>query len=292
MECLQRIISGTCEIDPKIKITIDTNGTLLNSEIVTFFQLYPVELNISILSLEPEKHDKMTSRKGSLRKTLEGINLLLAHNVRHNIVFPIFKGNIDEIPRVAQWSSETGAASVRFLTSIMPSGRGFSFQSKSLEAKKLLKVFDTLSFLQKEGGYGNFIKSTVPPVFLPEEQQRNSEFCQWNRYVCALLPNGDVSICGNASLHKELVAGNVENQSIAAIWKRSPFFRMIHKIRPSDLKGVCGRCIANEYCLGMCRAFAYSRFRSILAPYPVCQDFYDNGCFPKEALQDVKVELR
>jgi radical SAM protein with 4Fe4S-binding SPASM domain len=99
-----------------------------------------------------------------------------------------------------------------------------------------------------------------------------------------VLANGDVTICGVASDEPELVAGNVLDRPFREIWANAALFARTRALDVHDLGGICGRCAFREFCGGACRLSAFRESGDFLAPYELCQRFYDEGLIADELL--------
>jgi radical SAM protein with 4Fe4S-binding SPASM domain len=96
------------------------------------------------------------------------------------------------------------------------------------------------------------------------------------------MPNGDVTACGPITFtHAGFVAGNVRRERLRTLWCDSAYFTALRDLGRRDFPGVCGRCAFWETCRGSCRAYAWSRGGSWVAPYPLCQVFAER--YPDQA---------
>jgi radical SAM protein with 4Fe4S-binding SPASM domain len=150
-----------------------------------------------------------------------------------------------------------------------------------------------------------FLNNTYFPLvrnyqrFLPEEQLgvdigqaliprdiKMSSGCGWVRGMAGMTSVGDMGLCHDIYDSPAFIAGNVRKDSIHHIWNTSPVFAKLRGIKPTQLKGICGNCRFNKSCRGKCRVHAVKCFGDIYAPDPVCQEYYNQGLFPQEALID------
>ena len=273
-----------CEIlesiqDSKMMIEIDTNGyRRLSMDEKGVLQTLDVRLNISIDSPNPNIHDAFRGTGGALERTLSTMHECCDLNVPFRVVTCCQENNA--LPPLIELSMKVGAERVRIISDIMPVGRADSGFS-CMEIQNIIDRYRVIADCQEQ--YRDYVSSTVPPAFA-----RRSEFerdCRWGVTVCSVLSNGDIGPCGIGKHFPELIAGNVRSDDILDIWSYSPLFVRMRNIDLHKLDGVCGLCRFSDSCGGMCRAFTYSRYRSLNAPYPPCQDIYDSGLFPPDALR-------
>ncbi len=86
---------------------IYTNGTLLNRQAVKKLkQLNIFSLHISLYSLKPEVHDRITGLAGSFKKTLNAVNMLKKEDLHTVVKVPVMNENIDEVAAILSWSEE------------------------------------------------------------------------------------------------------------------------------------------------------------------------------------------
>lgn len=74
----------------RLSVTIFTNGTLLNSNIIRQLKsLYVHEIHISVYSAKPEIHDYITKKHGSFLKSVANIKELRKNNIDVKIKSPL-----------------------------------------------------------------------------------------------------------------------------------------------------------------------------------------------------------
>lgn len=96
--------------DKRFCITLKTNGTLINERLASLFKKTLVtEIHISLYSLKPEEHEGITKIKGSLAKTLHGIDCLLQEGLKVRISTPITKLNYLSVREVNEFAKRINA---------------------------------------------------------------------------------------------------------------------------------------------------------------------------------------
>jgi radical SAM protein with 4Fe4S-binding SPASM domain len=99
--------------------------------------------------------------------------------------------------------------------------------------------------------------------------------------LLAVLPGGELSMCGIGSAHDDLVFGHLRQHHIVEVWQHSPGLARIREAIARWPTGLCRRCMVRSYCTwGNCRAEAYALLGSLSAPAPFCQAAFDAGLFP------------
>ncbi len=272
----------------KIGISISTNGQLINKEVLE--QLKDLNFTLFQISLEGTKkiHDSIAG-KGSWDKavkTIKEAKSVLKKNIGVGTV--MMKKNRKVLGEVLMEASRQGA-DIFALMLLIVAGRAnenmMPLPKEILQGLQLL--FNQYKKLQPKI---NFAKNTtILPALVPREwreKELHKTFAPCSfPYCIGISANGDVAPCDGLFGYPETIIGNIREKSLAEIWNKSKLLKELREINPSDLKGVCKKCIYKEYCGGGCRAFAYIKYRDFTMPDPVCQAVYEAGLFPKDCLK-------
>lgn len=268
-----------------LSITIETNGTLITRECAAFLREKGVSLVcISLDGGRSETHDSLRGREGSFKEALRAIRYLLQYGVRVQVITTLHRANDSEIDILLEILKGLDIDSLS-INPLIPSGRGKELVEKglSLSLEELLAIDRRIERIRD--GYPFEIYFSLPLAFKSMESIRNGRLCECNILtILGVLGNGDVSICGVGYIERPLVFGSLYREGIEEIWVNSPFLKSFRKELLEGLKGVCGRCIFKELCLGYCRANAYTMEGDIMAPYWLCQEAYEKGLFPETRL--------
>ncbi len=266
-----------------VEISLATNGTLITQDVADFMAgLEHYSISISLDGAE-QAHDRIRGRKGAYAKTLNGLRILKKAGVKFAINTTLSRDNVGDVKDLARIARDFQCY-VR-LSLLHPNGRAENMGSQALDAEEIFRVREFCHLLYKSSGVN--IHINLPPLlqYLDEIMPTRGSACGWAKHYCGLLDNGDVTICGVASGEKDLIAGNVLHDSLDHIWRNAPLFQKTRNFENRDIKGICGRCPFNDFCGGACRLSAYREAGDFLAPYFLCQRFYDLGHIP-EALLD------
>lgn len=266
----------------QIDVLIETNGTLLNRDLVERLKSCNLDqLSISLDAATEEVHDQIRGVKGSFRRTLEGLTHLFKHGLNFQIIMTLQSRNRQEIPGVIRLSEKLGASSLK-INPLIPCGRGKEVFSNNhnLELEELLHLYHMVEkqwSLKKDLS----IIFDLPVAFrsIEEIKHRGIVECRILN-ILGILSNGDFSICGIGQTVHELRMGNLTRDSIGEIWRNSQILKDLRKSLPGKLKGICEHCIFKFQCLGACRANAYALTGDLYAPCFLCQESFDSGLFP------------
>ncbi|MEI9993520.1 MAG: radical SAM protein [Rhizomicrobium sp.] len=264
-----------------MEISLATNGTLITESVAQFLSgLKHVTLSISIDGGR-EIHDRLRDQQGAYDRTLSGLAHLRAAGVDFDMNATIFKANLADVPQLTKISRDFDS-NMRF-SLLHPNGRGETMAAKELSAEQIFELREYCHTMRK---LGVKVFINLPPLlqYLDEIIPARGAACGWAVNFCGVLSNGDVTICGVASDEPDLVAGNVKQTRFRDIWSMSPLFRHTRALDTRKIEGICGRCPFNTFCGGACRLSAFREHDDFLAPYALCQKFYDEGYIPEGIL--------
>lgn len=267
-----------------IRFNLSTGGTLITPRILNKLRKYKhCECTQVSVDGPEEYHDYMRGRKGSFRRALRAIKLFKSEGLPIMVNSVLHRENLPYLEFFSDLSLESDIF-VR-LTLLNPMlGRARERENIVLSPREIQQAVRFVNFKRK---HNIKIAINLPPILLPLEdiQSVGRTACGWPNFMCGILPNGDVTICPLASEHKALVAGNLKINSFQDIWYGN-LFKELRNYDVRELKGVCGKCIIREKCGGGCRLAAYLCYGDFLAPYPMCQDFYDQDMINKLYLRE------
>ncbi|MBS3146872.1 radical SAM protein [Candidatus Woesearchaeota archaeon] len=272
-----------------LNINIETNGILVDQKIggirgknITFI--------ISLDGIRPETHDSFRRVKGAYAKTIKNIELLVKNNFKVRITTVLNRKNENEIKDIVNYCMKMNIEH-RLLPIITDSGRGSIDEARELA----LSPQEVLHYLEKSylpiyrkfilQGKNHMLMVDLPRAILPKDIETFS-ICAWGINMIGLNHNGDISLCHYVTDEEPFNLGRIDQKSLSELWFDSKIFKNIRKINKKTLKGVCSNCIYVERCRGLCRLSAFQKYHDIYAPYPICQDFFEKGLFPKNRMID------
>ncbi|MBP7146088.1 MAG: radical SAM protein [Acidobacteria bacterium] len=212
-----------------------TNGTLVRERHArALAEAGVVAIELSLYAMDPEVHDEVTRRPGSLARTLRGARLLREHGIHVVVKAPIMSETVDEYRRVIDFAREIGAdyrfdptLTVRYDLDDTPLGL-------RMRRADLLRVcVDPDMGLAVEPGSGS----------APEPDQA---ICATARRVALISARGLVYPCSQ----RFPAAGDLRRQSFREIWETAPLLMRLRNITARDLDG-CSSCGNFSFC-GRC----------------------------------------
>lgn len=272
-------------------LTMATNGTTMTPERAARLAEAGLRyVEISLDSIDPEKHDRFRGRQGLWAKTVQGArNVVATPGMRLGIAMCVHQGNIDEVEEMIAFAEDLGAGCFAHFNFI-PVGRGLNMVSGDITPAQREKLLAILSKKMQDSAEGSMgIISTAPQlgrVCLAGAAVDGGKVscshagsgsgakarvvakylggCGAGRtYVC-VEPNGDVTPCVYLP-HR--VMGNVRDKGFVQIYRDSVFWDILND-RDRRLHH-CEVCTFKKYC-GGCRARADAYFGHLHAGDPGC----------------------
>lgn len=276
---------------PFEEIQIETNGTILNEEIINTYLTHPnVRLSISLDHYIPEVHNQFRHGTRAFEKSVRFIEYVLQRGIKTRVTTVLYRGNYKVINQIITHIYNMGADEHRIIFNIHPSGNAEIHKGIELSLEECMETLDLVT--QSPFFYSDHLILSLPPAFLPYEKMLNFKACGWGRNVLGILPNGDLTMCYGKYTKDIPAGGNIRDVTANEI-KHQPYFKHLNVIRDQP-QGICGNCIFYSLCQGMCKLSSYTHYKAFNAPYPFCQRAYDSGIFPLYAIKNphTKVEYK
>lgn len=193
-------------------------------------------ITISVYSLRPEIHDKMTAVKGSLALTMNAVKYCREAGINVGINCLLTTENIDHYFELADWCIER-KMEIKSDPTITPKMDGDESPTRLRPTRRQLSIY-----------YQTLIKKW--PEGKPKSAwDNNDEFtCNVAKGKCAVTPYGELLVC----LEVRESLGNLKDHSFEKLWYGETANKWRY-IKNSDLK-FAGDCSSNslcEHCPGM-----------------------------------------
>jgi radical SAM protein with 4Fe4S-binding SPASM domain len=271
-------------------VSLATNGTLLNQEIVK--KLKKIGLNYVEISLDganSKTHDAFRGQTGAFNQAVTGLKNCREQDMCTCLAVTATRNNLDEIPAIFELADKLNVN--RFtLFNFVPTGRGKEILAldpspeereevlgllyKKLTAHPRMAILTTAPQLARVALQSS--SCSVEDHFMPlahmeaaklgKQGRALADFiggCGAGRFYCAISPEGNVQPC----VFLPITLGNLKKETFGGIWAKSPVFKSLRN--RINLKGRCGRCQFKFVC-GGCRARAYAYFGDYLKSDPGC----------------------
>ena len=240
-----------------LRIMINTNGTLINEDIVTRLKdVYPdLMIGISLDGPDPETNDFVRG-KGSFERAVRGIKLLIKNGFDPVILNVINKRNWKKFEDMISLAKNIGVGKI-YVDRFIPVGRGVVNRDKldMSDSEWIEAISHVRSVMEK---YENDITFYV-------EENITGDPCSAGITHASILANGWVVPCGHFRYNKEFYMGNVRERPFSEIWNSfdpSKTFPAPEPCRSCEFLNVCG---------GGCKAVAYHRYGDVKKlDLPIC----------------------
>jgi MoaA/NifB/PqqE/SkfB family radical SAM enzyme len=201
-------------------VTVFTTGTLLTPQSAqALAALHPLSVEISVYSVRPEVHDRVTGIPGSHARSLAALRLLRDAGVTILIKSPLMSITSGEYRDLMALAENLGAG-CGFDPMLVPRRDGNRAPLALAPKREDLRAFFADPVLAREWA------QPVPCV--PE---RGEELCGSARRTCMISPYGEVFAC---AVHP-LPAGTLRERSFQEIWRHAPLLQAIRSKTVADL---------------------------------------------------------
>lgn len=254
-------------------ITILTNGTIIDSEIIECLKLLPrTQIRISVDGGNAETHDSIRG-DGTFNRTLANIKLLVQNKIFVGIGLTVYEDNISEIEDVFKIAMETGCVSFRAIPVLRLNKGKDAPIPYNIHIKVIEKLIDLSIKYKDHVDLQEFDSVTNIPIeaIFAKRCMAGVTYFGVNPstvFPCELLEASDDIIplsIHNASIFQELETN-----------MNSFFMKLDEKI-----DGRCRICPLKAACLGGCLAEKISFEKNLYSAQPVCL---------KEILNKIKKE--
>lgn len=210
-------------------VSILSNLTHITDEIICEMKRNPLlGVQTSIYSMDEHVHDGITKTKGSLKKTLKAIDLLVENNIPVQISCPIMKQNYSSFELVKDWGKVRG---IQVNADYVIIG-DYNSSGKNLDCRLSTNDIETL------------LSSEQNNRKIEEKKTPDSYICDVGGASICVSELGLVYPCAG---WQSCVLGSLENDSIGNIWYGSTILQRLRNMKRRQIDG-CLNCKAFDYC--------------------------------------------
>jgi len=232
--------------DNDLVISINTNATFISDYYIEVLKkVQPEEVQVSLYSMTPTEHDKITKVRGSHKRTMDGISRLMKADIRISISCPVMQGNKHCYKDVMRWGEQQG---VQVRTDFMLFACT-DFDQTNLSNR--LSIEDVAGLIQDTLRYSSTYRnevgkqeSIVGPLDLVQKP-----LCGAGINTLSMDADGNSYFC---PVFRPSVLGNLRNVRLQDVWHQSKPLLELRKIAWGDFPE-CVNCEAFNYC-SMCFA--------------------------------------
>lgn len=229
-----------------------TNLTLLDDEVIRIMREgNACGVQVSLYSMNAERHDAITTVKGSFKKTKNAILRLIENNIPVQISCPVMKGNKDDVADVIIWGHKQKIR-VNVDCAIMAE---YNHQTANLvnrlspeECRDVIK-----SIIELDEDYKSLVsENDIEVARQAREDDYNKPFCGVGISTACMVANGNVYPCPG---WQGYICGNLYEKSLNDIWLHSDEIKYLRGLKKGDMKK-CYGCENKEFCTPCLGRFA------------------------------------
>jgi radical SAM protein with 4Fe4S-binding SPASM domain len=213
----------------RFAVRLFTNATRVDSAVARRLAALDVRVEVSLLSLKPDVHDRLSGAAGQLHRVTTGLEELARHGVRLRVKMPVLRDNLPELASIAELAAGLGAQ-------LSADARVIPARSGDLAPLQQRLSDDELAMLLRTP-WGAPSSPTGPPP------QHLAEPCGAGRRFCTIAPDGDVLAC----MALPEVAGSIRTTPFGEVWSGSPWLQRLRNVQIGDL-APCASCPDYSQC--------------------------------------------
>lgn len=286
-----RITGGECMSHPSFKnyiryvkdkgfaLTLLTNLTLLDDETIYILKEGTLsQVQVSMFSVNPEIHDRITAVPGSLEKTMKNIEKLKAAGVPVSIATQAMEINKDSIERLYEYTIK----------------HGFNLRCDWTIIAKENRNSENLSYRIRDlSNYKNICKSRLKHCDGYEKELRKAlsrDPKPETSHLCNAGTNG-LYIDTNLKVHPcpgwDLIVGDLKSDSLSDIWNKSEKLQKVRdvvlkdfpKCAKCDIRNLCSICMAQADMEKVANDFKFEMPEYVCSMYKVIYDTIQDEVF-------------
>lgn len=237
-----------------IKVTFNTNATLLTNDIIKFFEENDITLFISFPCGNPSVCDAITNRNNSFEKIVTKLDLLKGSKVKYTTNIVVTSLNLPYVrDTVAFLKARYDIKNVSITRAAKPANSDNTFDAYLLDREGLAQLQNISVALCKEFNISVATSCPYTPCSIVSQEVYNlfgeKNICTAGKTTYAIDVDGNVKACPRDS-H---MYGNIFKEDFENIWERVQEWR-----DDTFLPEKCKECNKLNECLGGCRVSAFT----------------------------------
>lgn len=226
-------------------ISILSNVTMLNDDILQAIKEANIKLlQVSLYSMDPDEHDYITQLPGSLKKTLDSLERLIAADIPVQISCPTMKRNYKTYKEVLKWAYDHHTKG--YTDYIMMARTDQS--TDNLDCCRMT-IEQTRELLEEIVDYDVEYRTLLDATdkFKVPANLANQPVCGAGCDSMCVAADGTFYPCSGFQGYP---LGNAKTQTVHDVWTNSPAIKKLREVRWRDFPK-CLKCEAKPFC-AMC----------------------------------------
>ncbi len=236
---------GYCR-DRDLKVSVLSNLiAVTDAQIAELKKLNISLVQVSLYSMDPEKHDAITTVRGSHERTRRVIEKLVAADIPVQISCPIMKANKEGYEEVIKYAESLKIKAECDYIMMAQSDLDTGNLANRLSLEETEQVIRTI--IENDRDYRDITLQQLPVtdrIKYDLENYLREPVCGVGYDNCCIAANGDVYPCSGWGGY---VLGNVFRQSLKEIWLDGEKARELRSITKASFPE-CLKCEARDYC--------------------------------------------
>lgn len=232
--------------DRDLKVSILSNLIAVTDKQIDELRKLNISLiQVSLYSMDPQKHDFITTIKGSFGRTKRVIEKMVAADIPVQISCPIMKANQDGYEQVLEYAKSLKIKAECDYIMMAQSDLNIQNLANRLSLDETEKLLRTI--IEKDIDYRETTLQQLPVsdrIQFDLENYLKEPICGVGYDNCCIAANGDVYPCSGWG---GFVLGNVNKQSLREIWLESIKAKELRSITKASFPQ-CIKCEARNYC--------------------------------------------
>lgn len=285
---LHKDLIDICEYcrEKDLKISILSNLIALTDDEIPRLKAVNLSLiQVSLYSMNPEIHDRITTVKGSFRRSKAAIEKLVAADIPVQISCPLMKANKDGYREVLKYAQSLKIKAQTDYIMMAEANFDTGNLANRLDLKETERVIRDIIEYNIDYEKTMLQKPMSDEVKFDFDRFKNQPVCGVGYDNCCITANGDVYPCAG---WQGYVLGNVYRQSLKEIWENSDRVKQLRKITQSSFPK-CLKCEAFNYC-NRCLVRNYNESHGDMFHIP--QHFCDVAFLNKRLVEEYQAKLR
>lgn len=233
---------------------LSTNGTLINRDFAKKARDIELEVQVSLDGENLETNDRFRG-KGSFKKAIKGIKILVEEGTYSVLCMTYHSGNFDKLEKFYDLAHKLGVNEARFAP-LKYIGGGKNISVKKIPLIEMIK--HSYNMFKNNAQYLSIAGRDHFSTFAAScKLGSKTDYCGTGSRMVLLDSDGEIYPCINHHL-PEFKAGNIRDKTFREIWNESPILKKIRETYPNDKRNQkCASCEVRHWCLGGCRGETY-----------------------------------
>lgn len=224
----------------EFSVNVLSNLTLLTDDILAEMKSnYLLGVQVSLYSMNPEIHDKITGVRGSFEKTKSAILKLIENDVPLQIACPIMKNNKGCDQNVVDWAKKLKVKAGSDYVILAK----YNHSTENLSCRLSLEEVEDV-IRERVSKDAKYLKQMEDESLKRANASVEDNVCSVCHSSICINERGNVYPCAG---WQDYVVGNVKSMSLQEIWLHSERVEYLRGLRKRDFPK-CIQCTDGEFC--------------------------------------------